>query len=352
MSPSQAGAGAETPDGPLTIAQLAALVGVSTATVSKVVNGRSDVSATTRDQIEELIRTRGYRRQRRPAKSAALIDVLLHELREYAVEILIGIEEVAHEHRIGVVVSELGGRHVPGHDWVEEVLARRPIGVVSVYSGLAPDQSDRLYSRDVPLVQVDPTGDPEHDAPSVGAGNWNGGLSAARHLTALGHRRIGVISGPGNMEAARARSDGFRAGLDLAGVPFDPRLERPGNFSIEAGRDHAADLLRLDEPPTAVFAGNDGTALGVYHAAAELGARIPQDLSVVGFDDLPKSRWMIPPLTTVRQPLKDMGAAAARMILGLAAGEALPQQRVELATKLVVRDSTAAPRERKGPFGS
>jgi DNA-binding LacI/PurR family transcriptional regulator len=348
MSATSAGTGAAipdgtVPDGPLTIAQLAALAGVSTATVSKVVNGRSDVAAATRAQIEELIRTRGYRRQRRPTKSAALIDVLFHELRGlYAIEILNGVEEVAREHRLGVVLSEMGGRHVPGHDWVEEVLARRPVGVVSVFSGLEPEQTERLYSRDIPLVLLDPTGDPDHDAPSVGAGNWNGGLSATRHLIGLGHRRIGVITGPDRMEASRARVDGYRAALDLAGIPADSALERHGDFTIETGRDLALDLLRT-ERPTAIFACNDGTALGIYHAAANLGLRIPEDLSVVGFDDLPKARWMIPPLTTVRQPLKDMGTAAARMITALAAGETLPQQRIELATELVVRESTARP---------
>jgi DNA-binding LacI/PurR family transcriptional regulator len=332
------------PAGPLTIAQLAALAGVSTATVSKVVNGRSDVAAATRELIEDLIRRHGYRRQRRPSKSAALIDVLFHELRGlYPVEILNGVEAVAREHRLGVVVSELGGRHVPGQGWVEDVLARRPHGVVSVFTGLTADQTDRLYSRDIPLVLLDPTGDPDHDAPSVGASNWNGGLAAARHLIALGHRRIAVVTGPEHLEASRARLDGFRAGMDLAGVPLDPALERHGDFMIEGGREHARALLRLDEPPTAIFACNDGTAVGVYHAAAEAGVRIPEDLSVVGFDDLPKAKWTIPPLTTIRQPLNEMGAAAARMIVALAAGEPLPQQRVELATELVVRESTAPP---------
>jgi DNA-binding LacI/PurR family transcriptional regulator len=333
------------PEGPLTIAQLAALAGVSTATVSKVVNGRSDVAAATREQIEELIRARGYRRQRRPAKSAALIDVLFHELRGlYAIEILGGIQEVAREHRLGVVVSEMGGRHVPGRDWVEEVLARRPLGVVSVFSGLETEQSDRLYSRDIPLVLLDPTGDPDPDAPSAGASNWNGGLAAARHLAALGHRRIAVITGPDRMEAARARLDGFRSGLDMAGVPIDPDLVRHGDFEIATGRDLALELLRLEAPPTAIFACNDGMAVGVFHAAANLGLRIPEDLSVVGFDDLPKAKWTVPPLTTIHQPLKEMGAAAARMIVALAAGETLPGQRVELATDLVVRESTAPPR--------
>ncbi|WP_026925271.1 LacI family DNA-binding transcriptional regulator [Glycomyces arizonensis] len=333
------------PEGPLTIAQLAQLAGVSSATVSKVVNGRSDVAATTREQIEDLIRRRGYRRQRRPTKPSALIDVLFHELRGlYAIEVLNGVEEVARRHRLGVVLSEMGGHHVPGQGWIEQVLARRPAGVISVFSGLTTEQSERLYSRDIPLVLLDPTGDPDHDAPSVGASNWNGGLAAARHLIGLGHRRIAVITGPARMEAARARLDGFRAGADLAGRPLDPALERHGDFEIEGGRDLAAELLRLDEPPTAIFAGNDGMALGVYHAAAELGVRIPDDLSVVGFDDLPKARWTIPPLTTVRQPLKEMGAAAADMVVALAAGEPLPRQRLDLATELVVRDSTAAPR--------
>lgn len=337
MSP----ASAPDAEGPLTIAQLAQLAGVSTATVSKVVNGRSDVAMATREQVEGLIRERGYRRQRRAAKSSALIEVLFHELRGmYAIEILNGVEEVAREHRLGVVLSEMGGRHIPGQTWVEDVLARRPAGVISVFSGLTTEQSDRLYSRDIPLVLLDPTGDPDHDAPSVGASNWNGGLAAARHLIDLGHRRIAVITGPDHMVASRARLDGFRAGMDLGGVPLDPALERHGDFEIEGGLAHAKALLDMDEPPTAVFAANDGTAIGIYHAAVQAGARIPEDLSVVGFDDMPDARWMTPPLTTIRQPLKEMGAAAARLAVALAAGEALPRQRVELATELVVRSST------------
>jgi DNA-binding LacI/PurR family transcriptional regulator len=234
---------------------------------------------------------------------------------------------------------------VPGRDWVEEVLARRPIGVVSVFSGLTTEQSDRLYSRDIPLVLLDPTGDPDPDVPSAGASNWNGGIAAARHLVGLGHRRIAVITGPDQMEAARARLDGFRSGLDLAGTPLAPALERHGDFRIEIGQELALELLRLDAPPTAIFACNDGMAVGVYHAAAQLGLRIPEDLSVVGFDDLPKAKWTVPPLTTVRQPLRAMGNAAAQMTVSLAAGETLPRQRVELATELVVRESTAPPRD-------
>lgn len=332
-------------DAPPTIAQIARLAGVSVATVSKVVNGRTDVAPETRDVVEALIRRHGYRRQKRPAKPAPLIEVVFHELRGlYGIEILNGVNRVAREHRLAAVVSELEGRHTPGRGWVEDVLARRSAGVISVFSHLDGEQSARLSSRGVPLVLLDPTGEPAHDFPSVGAANWNGGLTATRHLLELGHRRIGVITGPGHMLSSRARLDGHRAALDLAGVPADPALVRAGDFQIEDGRRLTRELLRLDDPPTAVFASNDGEAIGVYQAAAEAGLRIPEDLSVVGFDDLPMTEWTIPPLTTVRQPLHDMAAAAAGMVVALVRGEALPQHRVELATELVVRGSTAGPR--------
>ncbi|SDK92405.1 transcriptional regulator, LacI family [Glycomyces sambucus] len=328
---------------PLTIAQLADRAGVSVATVSKVVNGRLDVAPETRREIEALIKRHGYRRQKRATRPAPLIELVFHEIRGlYPVEIINGVNAVARVHNLGVTVSEFGGSHVPGRGWVEDVLARRPTGVVPVFCGFTEDQRDRLRSRDIPVVAVDPTGEPAHEDPSVGASNWNGGLEATRHLLGLGHRRIAVITGPERVLAGRARLDGYRAAMDLAGVPADPGLVRIGDFQIEDGVRFTRELLALPDPPTAVFACNDGTALGVYHAAAELGVRIPDDLSVVGFDDLPKAQWMIPPLTTIRQPLHDMAATAAAMLVDLAAGRTLPRHRIELATELVLRRSTRA----------
>ncbi|WP_051815970.1 substrate-binding domain-containing protein, partial [Glycomyces tenuis] len=279
--------------------------------MSKVVNGRLDVAPETRGVVEELIRRHGYRRQKRPSKPAPLIEVVFHELRGlYGIEILNGVARVAREHRLAPVVSELEGRHTPGRGWVEDVLARRPTGVISVFSRLDEEQSARLRSRGIPLVLLDPTGEPEHQAPSVGAANWNGGLTATRHLLDLGHRRIAVITGPEHMLSSRARLDGHRAAMDMAGVPVDPALVCVGDFQIEDGRRFTHQLLRLERRPTAIFACNDGEAIGVYQAAAEAGLRIPEDLSVVGFDDLPMTEWAIPPLTTIRQPLHDMAAAA------------------------------------------
>ncbi|MDT0345200.1 LacI family DNA-binding transcriptional regulator [Streptomyces litchfieldiae] len=336
----------DTPDGPLTSAQIAERAGVSVTTVSKVLNGRADVAPETRALIEGVIHRHGHLRQkRRAAAPAALLELVFRQMRDtYAIEIIKGVQRVAREHRLAVVLSELQGQDTPGRGWVEEVLARRPTGVISVFAGLTDAQSGQLRSRGIPFVLVDPGGEPAHASPSVGAGNWGGGLAATRHLLELGHRRIAVITGPESSLASRARLDGHRAAMDAAGVPMDPALVRVGDFQTMGGLTRTRELLALPDPPTAVFVCNDAQALGVYRAAAEAGLRIPDDLSVVGFDDLPPARWTIPPLTTVRQPLTEMAATAAAMVVTLAGGEPLRQTRVELATELVVRDSTAPPR--------
>jgi LacI family transcriptional regulator len=203
-------------------------------------------------------------------------------------------------------------------------------------SELTPQQIARLNARSIPFVVVDPAGEPTPGVPSVGATNWNGGLTATRHLLELGHTRIGMIGGPPGMLCSRARVDGYRAALETAGLTVDPELIRWGTFHVEAGYDHGRALLQLLEPPTAIFAGSDLQAFGVYEAARVLGVEIPRQLSVIGFDDLPMARWVGPPLTTVRQPLTEMAATAARLVLGQ--GE---DRRVELATTLVLRQSTA-----------
>ena len=329
----------------VTIATIARHAGVSVPTVSKVINGRSDVAPETRRRVEAAIRTQGYERSDRIARRSPLIEVLFHELESaWALEILVGVEQVAREHDLAVVLSELQGRHTPGRGWIEGVLARRPSGVIAVFSDLSEAARAQLRARGIPLVVVDPTGEPLHDIPSIGATNWSGGLAATRHLLGLGHRRIGVISGPEQILCSRARLDGYRAAMDEAGVPVDPRLLRAGAFHIKEGIAEGRALLRMPDRPTAIFAGNDLQAFGVYQAAREARLHIPEDLSVVGFDDLPVAKWVGPPLTTIRQPLVQMAVTAARLVLALGRGERPAQTRVELATELVIRESTAPPR--------
>jgi LacI family transcriptional regulator, xylobiose transport system transcriptional regulator len=324
--------------GETTVASIARLAGVSAPTVSKVLNGRPGVASQTRRRVEEILREQGYRRPDAVAPTP-LLEVVFRELESHmAIEIMRGIERVARPQQLAVGFSEMRSRDAR---WVDRVLNLRPIGVVAVYTDAMKDEHDRLASSGIPLVALDPTGEPLHDVPSVGAANWSGGLAATRHLLELGHRRIAMVNGPVRFLAARARLDGFRAAMDEAGVPVDEELVCHGLFSYVEGVRHGRDLFARAQPPTAVFCGDDLLALGVYEAARESGRRVPQDLSVVGFDDLEFALWSGPALTTVRQPLIDMGMYAAELVLDLAAGRQPRHHRLELPTSLVVRASTA-----------
>jgi DNA-binding LacI/PurR family transcriptional regulator len=331
--------------GPVTIARIAELAGVSVPTVSKVVNGHAQVAPETRARVEAVISRHGFRRQKRPTAPSAHVELVFHELEgAYAMEVIQGAEQAARQQGLAVSLSQLQGRQVPGRGWIEEVLARRPTGVICVFCALTESQRGQLESRAIPVVVLDPTGEPGHATPSVGAGNWTGGLTATRHLLGLGHRRIAAITGPSRVLSSRARLDGYRAAMDAAGTPVDPRLICEGDFHAKDGLEYGRRLLRLPDPPTAIVTGNDLQALGVYQAAAEADQRIPRDLSVVGFDDLPITQWTSPPLTTIRQPLAEMAATATEMAIALARGQAPPQERIEFATRLIIRKSTAPPR--------
>ncbi len=329
----------------VTIAAIAAEAGVSLPTVSRVLNGRSDVAPATRERVEELLRTHGYqRRGSRSAGRARLVDLVFNDLDSpWAVEIIRGVESVAHADGVGTVVSAIHRRPSAAREWLDNLAARASDGAILVTSELDPELHAELRTLRGPAVVVDPAGVPTLDVPTIGATNWAGGVSATEHLTGLGHRRIGFVAGTPTLWSSRARLDGYRAGLDKAGLPFDPELVGEGDFSYEAGFRAAARMLELPAPPTAIFAANDQMALGVYEAVRRRAMRVPEDVSVVGFDDLPESRWSSPPLTTVHQPLSQMGALAARTVLRLVNGEALESPRVELSTELVVRYSTAPP---------
>ena len=329
-----------------TIATIAQEAGVSVPTVSRVLNGRSDVSASTRTRVEAVISQHGYRRRGATGvPPAPVIDVVFPELDgAWAVEVMRGVTRVAREVGLMVNLSESAPRTAPGQGWVDAVLARRPTGVILVVFDLTDEQHEQLTSRGIPFVVLDPAGEPAEGVPAIGSANWNGGMAVARHLLQLGHRRIGVIGGPPDLLCSRARLDGYRAAMDMAGLPVDPGLVRSGDFHVEGGQAAARALLRLPDRPTAVFAGSDLQALGVYEAARELGIRIPDELSVVGYDDLPVARWVGPPLTTVHQPLAEMAEMAARTVITMSRGVAPVTRRLDLATSLVVRQSTAPPR--------
>ena len=179
--------------------------------------------------------------------------------------------------------------------------------------------------------------------PVVSATHWAGARSATEHLLGLGHRRIAIIEGREGWVATKERANGYQAALAGAGVLPSPELVDRGNFEIADGYDAARRLLALDDPPTAIFASNDNMAIGALRAAAELGFSVPEQLSVVGFDDSELSRVVTPALTTVRQPLEEMGRMAVSLLSRLIDGQRVETLRIELATRLVVRSSTAPP---------
>ncbi|MEV5439763.1 LacI family DNA-binding transcriptional regulator [Streptomyces sp. NPDC052682] len=352
MAGREAGAAAASGDrGRITITEIARQAGVSVPTVSRVVNGRSDVSPATRARVEDLLLRHGYRKRPAPsttrAQGAALLDLVFHDLDSpWAVEIIRGVEEVAHAAGVGTVVSAIHGRSGDAREWMRNLRSRASDGVILVTSALEPVLHEELRVLGVPLVVVDPAGSPALDVPTIGAANWSGGLAATEHLLSLGHRRIGLIAGPPRLLCSRARLDGYRAALDGAGITPDDSLIVPGDFRPDSGFTGCTALLGLPEPPTAVFATSDQMALGAIEALRRRGLRVPQEMSVVGFDDLPEVRWSAPPLTTVRQPLADMGRLAVRTVLHLARDEQPDAPRVELGTELVVRSSTAPPAAR------
>jgi LacI family transcriptional regulator len=344
---------ATTPDGRPTLATVAAAAGVSVATVSKVLNGRSDVAPATRGLVQELLEKFDYAgrpadvvRRAVPATRPTVELVYAGELNAYSMEVLQGLLDAGQEMDVAVVVSmRRHGQRRPGAGrasaWAGELAAAGRRAVITVVDELTAADLSALSRARLPLVVIDPVNLPHVDVTSVGSTNFTGGLSATQHLLDLGHRRVAYLGGPATSACNQARMHGYRAAMDGAGLPVPPEFVRSGDFRHSDGLREGGALLDLPEPPTAIFAGSDETAVGVLEAARARGLRIPEDLSIVGFDDTELARLSSPALTTVRQPLQEMGKVALRTAMRLAADEEVESHHVELATELVVRRSTA-----------
>ncbi|MEU4242173.1 substrate-binding domain-containing protein [Actinoplanes sp. NPDC026619] len=326
-----------------TLAAVAQEAGVSVPTVSKVVNGRTDVAPETRARVEALLVRHGYVARGAGGSQHAVrtIDLVFDALESpNNLEIIRGATEAASAEDFHVVV-DVAPDDPLGAAWARRMAAARREGLILVTSEINTQQWQHFAEQRIPVVTIDPVNLPAPEVPSVGATNFNGGMAATSHLLDLGHRRIGFIEGPPQAMVAIARLHGYHAALSQRGLTSDPALMAAAGFNFEAGFGAALFLLGKEPRPTALFASNDPQAFGAIEAARTLGLRVPEDLSIVGFDDTASARWSAPPLTTVRQPFDEMGRVAMRRLLRMIAGEVLVSPRVELATELVVRKSTA-----------
>jgi len=335
-----------------TLSDVAQYAGVSLATASKAVNGRADVAAATRIRIEAAIEATGYELGRhRIAVPNPAIEFLVDKLTSpYAMEILRGVTLAAEEAGIDIVV----GRFRPaGVKTGEEVIRRLGrsgrVGAIIITAEMSGATHRAISKSTLPIVLIDPLRVDGSSVVSVGSTNWIGGRSATEHLIGLGHRRIAFIGGPAESLSARARADGFRSAAESAGLTVPQDFITHTQFDHDAAESAASVLLRREDRPTAIIASSDAQAMGVLEAARQLDMRVPEHLSLVGYDDTYVASWANPPLTSVYQPLQDIGRVALRTVQQLHAGEQLDSHHIELATRLVVRESTAPPSDRNRP---
>ena len=329
--------------------QVADEAGVSVSTVSKVINGRYGVASETFDHVTEVIARLGFEaslvarslRNRR----TNVIGVLVADFEPFSTEVLKGAADALRGSGYELVAYSAGGRTDEYLGWERRYLSRLMGTLVDGAVLVTPTVTD---VQSGPVVAVDPHTGPSN-LPAVAADNLQGARLAVDHLLALGHRRIGMITGRPDLISAQLREQGYRDAHAAAGVPVDEELLRPGGYVTERSRQAAWDLLNLADPPTAVFAANDLSALATLEVALERGIRVPGQLSVVGFDNVPESALSRPSLTTVQQPIRQMGHAAVEMLVRLISGQELLESHLILDTALVLRGSTGRPAPRTAP---
>jgi LacI family transcriptional regulator len=333
----------------LTMVQIAKEAGVSTTTVSKVLNQLPGVGAQTRARIQQVVEQNDYvqnhaARHLRKGQSG-LIDLVIMRLEGgYDLAIMHGVQDAFSESGHRLVVFATNEDETTERLWLRRMLDQSTDGVLLLLPYEQVGIPNALMAQNIPFVAIGDRNEPTTAFPTIGSTIWLGGYTATEYLISLGHRRIGIITMPLHLTTSRARLAGYREALERAEIPIDPALICEGTYLLGDGIKQTHALLDLPDPPTAIFAGNDAQAAGVYQTLYQRNIRIPDDMSVVGFDDVMYTAQMSPPLTTVHQPLVEMGRMAANMLLRLISGFSLDSNHVELSTSLVVRESCAAPR--------
>jgi LacI family transcriptional regulator len=326
-----------------TIHDVAAAAGVSVATVSKAINGRYGIAGETARRVLEVVQQMGYESSlvasSMRSRRTGVIGVLVADFEPFSAEILKGVGAALRESRYDLLAYS-GSRQPDSDGWERRSLSR--LSGTLIDGAILVTPTVLTPSTEIPVVAIDPHTGPA-DLPTVESDNFTGGMQATRHLIELGHRRIAFVAGRPDLQSSIRREAGYRQALVDAGIPFDPTLIGIGLYSQKTTREPAIALLSRPDRPTAVFAANDLSAIGIVEVARELGLEVPRDLSVVGFDDVPEASRYATPLTTIGQPMRRMGAAAASLLVALMNGETPEGTHVRLPTRLVTRATTAPP---------
>lgn len=329
----------------VTITDVARQAGVSVATVSKVINGRYGVASGTSARVQHVISELGYESSlvARSLRShrTGVIGILVADFEPFSAEILKGVATGLSGTEFELLAYSGPGVGGDTAGWEHRSLSRLSGTLIDGAILVTPTVTSP--DAGIPVVAIDPHAGPAGFS-TVDSDNLTGGRQATEHLLSLGHRRIALLGGRRDLESSRLREEGYRQALEAAGIAIDPELIRSGDYLRVGARNPVRFLLSLPEPPTAIFAANDLSAIGAMETAAELGLRVPDDLSVIGFDDVPEAAGAVPPLTTIRQDLQRMGELGVRLLITLLEGKTPDEEHVRLATRLVVRSSTARPR--------
>jgi LacI family transcriptional regulator len=327
----------------VTIRDVAAQAGVSVATVSKVINGRYGVAADTMARVNAVINDLGYQAslvaQSLRNHRTNVIGILVADLEPFSAELLKGAADAIRGSGFEMVVYSAGGLADDHVGWERRYLSRLSGTLIDGAVLVTPTVVDVNYGA--PIVAIDPhTG--QSELPTIDSDNLRGGQLATAHLLSLGHRRIAMLSGRPDLESSRLREQGYRQAMAAAGVPVSEDLVLVGGYDAQASAECTRTLLTSAQPPTAIFAANDVSAIAAIQAAVGLGLRVPADLSVVGFDNIPESALCAPPLTTVNQPIRQMGERSIQLLLRLMRGDHVEDTHITLQTDLVVRQSARA----------
>ena len=333
-----------------TMADVAARAGVSAATVSRALSGDpKQVSASALQRIidaaEELEYIPNNLARNMRAGTARILGLVISDIgNPFFTAVARGAEDVAQRHGYSLVLSSTDENPEREASSLGVMAAERAAGVIIATTNENGTALRRARDTGMAIVAID-----RHivDLPtdSVVVDNESAAHDAVTHLVRLAHRRVAIVGGPIDADTARERRRGYERALREAGIAIDPELCCRGDFREMAALAMTRELLDLPDPPTAIFAVNNLTTIGVLGAVRERGLAVPGDISIVGFDDIPTSELLDPPLTVVQQPTYQVGAQAAKLLIRRLREPAAPVQEVVLAASLVVRGSTGRPRE-------